>query len=133
MRVETRQLPEPCARRHDRRLQEPGAGLAERSRERLLDEQRADEIEQQRDEHFVDAAPEMDGGCDRRPQGAERGRADQRSRRESPGRVSGQWSATAAAPSAAERDLAFGADVDDAGAKAEGHARSRPADKASPD
>jgi hypothetical protein len=28
-------------------------------------EQRADEIEQERDKHFVDAPPEMDGGCDR--------------------------------------------------------------------
>ena len=32
MRIEARQLPEPCARRHDRLLQKPGAGLAKRQR-----------------------------------------------------------------------------------------------------
>ena len=52
-------------RRHDWRLQEPGARLAERPRQRLLDKQRADEIQEERDEHLVDAAPEMDGRCDR--------------------------------------------------------------------
>ena len=35
MRVETRQLPEPRVSWHDRRLQEPGAGLAKRSRQSL--------------------------------------------------------------------------------------------------
>ena len=65
MRVEARQLPEPCAPRHDRRLQEPGAGLAKRSRQSLLDDERANEIQQERDKHFVDAALKMDGRCDR--------------------------------------------------------------------
>ena len=65
MRVEARQLPEPRVPRHDRRLQEPGAGLAKRSRQSLLDDERANEIQQERDKHFVDAAPEMDGRCDR--------------------------------------------------------------------
>ncbi len=77
MSVEARQLPEPCAPRHDWRLQEPGARLAERARQRLLDKQRADEIQEERDEHLVDPAPEMDGRCDRRPQRAERRCSDQ--------------------------------------------------------
>ena len=105
-----------------RRLQEPGAGLAERSRQRLLDEQRADEIEQQRDEHLVDAPPEMDGRCDRRPQGAERGRSDQRSGGDGPGRGIGPVERDRRGAEPAKRDLAFGADVDDASAEAEGHA-----------
>ena len=65
MRVEARQLPQPRAPRHDRRLQEPRAGLAERSRQSLLDDERADEIQEKRDKHFVDAALKMDGRRDR--------------------------------------------------------------------
>jgi hypothetical protein len=119
MRIEARQLPQPRVGRHERRLQEPGAGLAERSRQRLLDQQQADEIEEQRDQHFVDPALEMDGGRDRRPQRAEHGRSDQRSGREEPGREMRPVKRDRCGAEPAERDLAFGADVDDARAKAE--------------
>ncbi len=125
MRVEARQLPKPCARRHDRRLQESGAGLTERPRQSLLDEKRADEIQEERDEHFVDAAPKMDGRCDRRPHCAERGRSNQRGGRGGPRRRIRPVKRNRRGAKTAESDLAFGADVDDSSAKAEGHSRPR--------
>ena len=120
MRVEARQFPEPCARRHDRRLQEPGAGLAERPRQRLLDEQHADEIQEERDEHLVHPPPEMDGRCNSGPQCAERGRSDQGSGRDEPGRERRPVKRNRRRAEPTERDLALGADVDDPSAEAEG-------------
>ena len=125
MRVEARQLPEPCARRHDRRLQEPGPRLTERPRQSLLDKKRAYEVQEERDEHLVDAAPKMDGRCDRRPQGPERGCSDQRSGRGDPGRRIRPVKRDRSSAKTAESDLAFGADVDDSRTKAEGDARPR--------
>ena len=70
----------------------------------------------------MDAAPEMDDRCDRGPQGAERGRADQRSGGDEPGRERRPVKRDRRRAEPTERDLAFRADVDDARAEAEGDA-----------
>ena len=119
MGVEPGDARKPRLPRQQRRLQEARAGLPEGPGEHLLDKQKGDEIEEQRDQHFVHMAAEIDGRGDGRPERAgkrapdERGDDGERRERRGPGKR------RRGAAYAADRDLALGADIDHPGAEAE--------------
>ena len=120
MRVETPAASRARRRRHDRRLQEAGAELAERPGQHLLHQQQRDEVEQQR-RRALRAPAARDGSPSRAPAHsapnaarADRARRDRRRRTRC---RPVQRDRRGAQP--AERDLSLRADVDDAGAKAD--------------
>ena len=119
MRVETRHARQPRRPRQQRRLQKAGAELPKRPGQHLLHQQQRDEIQQQGRQHFVHP-PARDGSPSPSPPTPRRRQPRQQRRRDRPRRRSrrpGKRGRRRA--DAADRDLAFGADVDDAGAKAQ--------------
>ena len=103
-------------------LREAGAGLAQARMQGLADHQQGDEVHEERDQHLMHAAGEMQNGGKDGPDEAA-GRAGQEREHYRKHRVvDRECQGLPARRQATERDLALAADIDDIGAEAQSDA-----------
>jgi hypothetical protein len=98
--------------------------LAKRAGEQLLNEKKRNEIEEERGEDLVDAAPEMDRRRQARPCGSRHGRAGKRNKNRHYRLIHRPRQCSGGRADATSRNLSFRPDIDDAGPEADGDTAS---------